>query len=119
MGLLDKPKAWPDAPAEKGKSYGVMDPVFKKQMLAVMTMETWTEFGTKFQEMQRLIAKQAQILQQMQVTNDVLVKQLADVQTKHTNLREAVRKERTQKATGEKSSGVTIVSNQSHHPKVQ
>lgn len=97
MGMLDQPKAWPDAPAEDGRSYGVLDPVFKKQMLAVMTMETWTKFGTQFQEMQRLIAKQSQTLQQMQVTNDVQTKQLADLTTKHTNLREATRKERTEK----------------------
>lgn len=96
-GIMDKPRSWPDAPARNGESYGVMDPVFKAQMLAVMTMETWTKFGTDFKQMQQLIKKQSDTLQQMQVTNDVLVKQLADLQTKHTNLREATHKDRTDK----------------------
>lgn len=99
MGLLDKPKSWPDAPAREGESYGVMDPIYKTEQLAVMTMRTWLGFGTRFEKQRRLLESQNKALSSLQVTNDVLVKQLADLQTKHTNLREAVRKERTEKAT--------------------
>lgn len=99
MDLLDKPKSWPDAPAREGESYGVMDPVYKTQQLAVMTMATWLDFGTRFEKQRRLLETQNKALTSLKVTNDVLVQQLADLQTKHTNLREAVRKERTEKAT--------------------
>lgn len=92
------PKAWPEVPAVRGKSYGVTDPVFKNTMLAVMTMETWMDFGTTFEQQKRLIAQQNATLVQLKTTNDVLTQQLADLQTKHHNLREAVRKERTDKA---------------------
>lgn len=99
MGLMDPPRAWPEVPAERGRCYGVNDPIFKNQMLAVMTMETWTDFGTQFEQQKRLLKAQNEAIQHSAVTNDVLKQQLADLQTKHDNLRDAVRKERLAKVT--------------------
>lgn len=99
MGLMDPPKAWPEAPAERGKSYGVMDPIFKNQMLAVMTMETWTDFGTQFEQQKRLLRAQNEAVVGADVTIKAMTQQLADLREKHDNLRDAVRKERLGKAT--------------------
>lgn len=92
------PKSWPDAPAERGKTYGVNDPIFKGQMLCVMSMETWLDFGTLHEAQRRKLEQQDQTLIQLKATNEVLVAQLADLQGKHHNLKEATRKERTDKA---------------------
>lgn len=97
MNLLDKPKSWPQVPARDGESYGVEDPVHKGYQLAVMTMKTWLDFGTKFEVQRRTLEAQNSTIRELQVTHDVLVKQLADLKTRHENLREAVRKERTEK----------------------
>lgn len=99
--MFGKPKNWPAAPARHGESYQVEDPVFKKDKLAVMLLSTWLECGTKFEVLTRKVAAAERAAIELKVTNDVLTKQLADLQAKHTNLREAVRAERTAKANNQ------------------
>lgn len=96
---MDKPKQWPQVPAEPGKSYGVQDPVFPTYQLAVMLMSTWLDFGTRFEAQRRRIAALETAAVELKTTNDVLARQLADLKTKHENLREAVRKERLGKVS--------------------
>lgn len=96
--LNTKPKKWPDAPAIVGETYGVNDPIYKDQQLCVMAMQTWLNFGTLYEAQRRKVAQQDQTLIQLKATNDVLVEQLARLQEKHSNLKEATRKERTAKA---------------------
>lgn len=92
------PKNWPSAPARRGESYSVNDPVFQTEKLVVMSWDTWLDFGTKHEANRRKIEQQDKTLIQLKATNDVLVAQLAALQEKHTNLREATRQERTSKA---------------------
>lgn len=92
------PKNWPEAPAVRGTTYSVNDPVFAGERLVVMSWDTWVDFGTVHEALKRKTVQQDTTLIQLKATNDVLVAQLAALQEKHTNLREATRKERTAKA---------------------
>lgn len=102
MDMMAPPKNWPSAPAKPGVAYSVPDPVFKQDKLAVMLLDTWVDFGTKYEEQRRMIEQQNKTLLQLKAMNDVLVAQMAALQEKHDNLREATRKERTDKILGNK-----------------
>lgn len=93
-----QPKNWPNAPAVRGQTYSVNDPVFQKDQLVIMLWDTWLDHGTVHEALKRKVEQQDKTLLQLKAMNDVLVAQLAALQEKHTNLREATRKERTAKA---------------------
>lgn len=87
-------KSWPDAPAVRGKSYGVRDPMYGKEMLAVMTMETWLDFGTIHEAQRRKVEQQDATILQLKATNEVLTKALAELTLKHQNLRDSLKRQR-------------------------
>lgn len=93
-----RPKTWPEVPAVRGQTYSVNDPIFPSNQLVVMLFDTWVDFGTVHEQLRRKVAVQDTALIQLKTTNDVLTQQLADLQTKHHNLKEATRTERTAKA---------------------
>lgn len=87
-------KPWPEGRAVRGKTYGVNDPVFAGTQLAVMTMETWLDFGTIHEQQRRKVEQQDRTLIQLHATNEVLTKELADLKLKHENLKIAVKRQR-------------------------
>lgn len=89
-----KGKHWPDAPAVRGKSYSVNDPIWPGMKLAVMTLETWTDFGTIHEQQRRKVEQQDKTLVALKTANDVLAKALADLRDKHENLKAAVKRQR-------------------------
>lgn len=84
---------WPTAPAKKGRFYGVNDPVFKKDTLCVMLMETWTDVGTIIKNNEVVMAKQNGKIIELKAANDALAAQLRDANERLKNLRRARRKE--------------------------
>lgn len=92
--LPPKGKSWPDAPAVRGKTYGVNDPVFPGTQLCVMTMETWVDFGTIHEQFRRKLEQQDKTLVVLKTTNEVLTKELAELKLKHENLKSAVKRQR-------------------------
>jgi hypothetical protein len=92
---------WPNKPAERGKFYGVNDPVFQKEMLCVMTMETWTDVGTNIEQSKRVMALQAKKIAELMATNQALAAQVNDATERLNNLRTARRAEKRQELEGE------------------
>jgi hypothetical protein len=82
---------WPNIPAEKGKFYGVQDPVFRKDQLCVMLMETWTTVGTIIESNKRVMAQQNKTIKDLQSANGALAAQLNDMRERFDNLRAAYR----------------------------
>lgn len=83
---------WPATRAVKGVTYNIGDN--HGDRLSVMTTETWLDFGTLFEAQRRKVEQQDKTLIQLRATNDVLVKQLAELKAKHDNLRAAVKHQR-------------------------
>lgn len=88
----DKP--WPEGRAVRGKTYGVNDPIYATDRLAVMLMETWVDFGTIHEQQRRKVEQQDRTLIQLHATNEVLLKELAELKLKHENLKAAVKRQR-------------------------
>lgn len=93
-------KPWPEGPAQRGKYYGVNDPIYQGTMLCVMTMETWTDFGTLVQKLKKALvdaeaAAKAQntAIQELKAANIALAAQHGDAMERLQNLREQRRKE--------------------------
>lgn len=96
---LGEQKKWPDAPAVRGQIYGVNDPVFKKDTLVVMTAETWVDHGTNYERLRRDLSASLDAAQKLKLAYDTAVRELANLQEKHQNLR-AAEKSRRMKAVG-------------------
>lgn len=92
---------WPNKPAEPGKFYGVMDPVFQKDQLCVMTMETWADVGTHIESSKRVMALQANKIAELMATNAALASQINDANGRLNNLREVRRKEMRHQLEGD------------------
>lgn len=84
---------WPTAPAKRGRFYGVNDPVFKKDMLCVMTMDTWTDVGTMIANHEKVTKLQNGKIIELQAANGALAAQLRDANERLRNLRRVRRKE--------------------------
>lgn len=92
---------WPNKPAERGKFYGVNDPVFQTEMLCVMTMETWTDVGTNIEQSKRVMAAQSKKIAELMATNQALAAQVNDATERLNNLRTVRRAEKRQELEGE------------------
>lgn len=107
MDILSRPpslsKDWPEAPAARGKTYGVMDPVFKTEKLVVMSADTWVDYGTAFEKQRRELRDSLAAGQKLKVAYDTAVSELATLREKHQNLR-AAEKRRRMSAAGFKGS---------------
>lgn len=84
---------WPNQPAQRGKFYGVQDPVFKKDQLCVMTMDTWVDVGTIIKKNEEVMRVQNGRLIELKAANDALAAQLRDANDRLKNLRRVRRKE--------------------------
>lgn len=84
---------WPNKPAQRGKFYGVQDPVFKKDQLCVMLMETWVDVGTIIKKNEQVMKAQNGRIVELKAANDSLAAQLRDATERLKNLRRARRKE--------------------------
>lgn len=82
---------WPNKPAEKGKFYGVQDPVFRKDQLVVMLAETWATVGTIIENQKRTMAKQDQVVKDLNAANGALAVQMNDLRERYENLRDVYR----------------------------
>ena len=83
--------AWPNSPAKKGLFYQVNDPVFQKDQLVVMLLDTWTEVGTVLESNKRIMAAQDARLKDLHATNNALAVQMNDLRERYENLRTAYR----------------------------
>lgn len=92
---------WPNKPAERGKFYGVKDPVFQQDMLCVMTMETWTDVGTIIKKNEQVMAAQSKKIAELMATNQALAAQVNDATERLNNLRSTRRAEKRQELEGE------------------
>lgn len=84
---------WPNSPAQRGKFYGVNDPVFHKDQLCVMTMPTWTDVGTLIKKQEETMRVQNGRIIELKAANDALAAQLRDANDRLHNLRRVRRKE--------------------------
>lgn len=84
---------WPTAPAKRGRFYGVNDPVFKKDQLCVMTMDTWADVGTIIKKGEQTMAAQNGKIIELKAANDALAAQLRDANERLKNLRRVRRRE--------------------------
>lgn len=84
---------WPNTPAQKGKFYGVQDPVFKQDQLCVMTMDTWVDVGTIIKKNEQVMSAQNGRIIELKAANDALAAQLRDANERLKNLRRVRRKE--------------------------
>jgi hypothetical protein len=93
-----KDKHWPDARAVRGMVYGVPDPIYGKlgDKLVVMLNETWLDYGTQAERMRRDIEAAGKEVARLTVLNNTLTAELADLRTKHHNLRAAEKRRRQQ-----------------------
>lgn len=86
-------KQWPNSPAQRGKFYGVADPVFKQERLCVMTMATWVDVGTIIKKNEIVMKAQNGRIIELKAANDALAAQLRDANERLKNLRRVRRKE--------------------------
>jgi hypothetical protein len=86
-------KQWPNTPAQRGKFYGVTDPVFKQDQLCVMTMDTWVDVGTIIKKNEEVMKAQNGRIIELKAANDALAAQLRDANERLKNLRRVRRKE--------------------------
>lgn len=84
---------WPNSRAQRGKFYGVTDPVFKQDQLCVMTMPTWEDVGTLVKKQEETMRVQNGRLVELKAANDALAAQLRDANERLRNLRRVRRKE--------------------------
>src|ERR1700690_2733378 len=84
---------WPNKPAQRGKFYGVKDPVFHQDMLCVMTMLTWEDVGTLIKKHEETLRLQNGRIIELKAANDALAAQLRDANDRLKNLRRIRRKE--------------------------
>jgi predicted RNase H-like nuclease (RuvC/YqgF family) len=68
-----------------------MDPVFKKEQLCVMSMQTWADFGTLVESQKRTLKAQDKVIKDLTAANGALAAQLNDVKERLENLRSAYR----------------------------
>lgn len=94
-------KMWPNTPAERGKFYGVMDPVFHKDQLCVMTMDTWVDVGTLLKQHEQVMKKQSDKIAELMATNAALAAQVNDANSRLSNLRDVRRKEMRHELEGD------------------
>jgi hypothetical protein len=94
-------RQWPQTPAEKGKFYGVTDPVFKKDQLVVMLDSTWATVGTIIEHQKRTMASQDKAVKELKAANGALAAQLNDMQERMDNLRAAYREMKRAQLTNE------------------
>lgn len=92
-------KHWPNAPAVRGQIYGVPDPVFPKDKLVVMTAETWVDYGTTHEKLRRDLNAAIDSGAKLKLAYDTAIRELANLQAKHQNLR-AAEKSRRMRAAG-------------------
>jgi hypothetical protein len=84
---------WPNSRAQRGKFYGVNDPVFQMDQLCVMTMDTWTDVGTLIKKNEEVMRLQNGRIIELKAANDALAAQLRDANERLKNLRRVRRKE--------------------------
>lgn len=84
---------WPTSRAQRGKFYGVNDPVHGLDQLCVMLMETWTDVGTIIKQNEITMAKQNGRVVELKAANAALAAQLQDANERLRNLRRVRRKE--------------------------
>lgn len=92
---------WPNVPAQRGKFYGVKDPVFKQDMLCVMTMDTWTDVGTFLKNSEIAMKKQADKIEELMRANTGLSAENRDLTKRMDNLRDVRRTEKRAELEGE------------------
>ncbi len=85
---------WPNVPAQKGRFYGVQDPVFKRDQLCVMLMDTWADVGTIIKKNEQVMKAQNGKIIELKAANEALAAQLRDANVRLENLRRARRKEK-------------------------
>jgi hypothetical protein len=93
-----QPKHWPNLPAQRGVVYQTKDPVHQGEVLAVMSLQTWLDFGTEMEALKRKAAAAEKAAVQLKMNNDVLVESHAKMHEKYTNLKESERARRTKAA---------------------
>lgn len=89
-----KSKHWPDAPAVRGQTYGVSDPIHAGEKLVVMSNDTWLDYGTTFEQIRRQNAVILKASHKLKVAYDIAIKELADLRERHENLKRAEKRRR-------------------------
>lgn len=101
---MDKPspatppsKAWPDAPTERGRYYGITDK-FQSQCI-VLSKETFEDIGTEVEQLRKTVneagaalKRQHEAIFHLSNANKAQAAELSALQTKHKNLSRAYKK---------------------------
>lgn len=103
--LGNRTAAWPTTRAQRGKYYLLPDPIHTGDQLVVMTVETWTDFGTQMETMRRGGIEVDKRLQETLAENRTLAAMAGTYKDKLAAVQEVRRKEKTKAAY--KSHGVT------------
>lgn len=91
----DPQRAWPAGPAVAGAVYTFPGrETFGEGEMVAMTMDTWLNFGTDMERFRRTAEQQDKRIRELLGENAGLSTRLAELQTKHSNLREATRAQR-------------------------
>lgn len=91
-------KHWPDVKSERGIVYGLTDPHGDK--MVVMSLESWTDFGTLLEISRKNGREVAAAAQKMKDTIEGLQEELRVLADKHLALRDQLRKSRRAQMDG-------------------
>lgn len=92
--LGNRPAAWPTTRAERGKYYGLPDPVHAGDKLVVMSYDTWADFGTQLETLRRAGVALDKQVKELVGEKAVLTMQAADFKSRLEAVQEARRKEK-------------------------
>lgn len=85
---------WPHTRAKRGVAYQTPDPVHQGDLLVVMLNDTWLDHGTHLQKVIRERDKALKAGTELKVAYDTAIRELADLRTKHENLKAAEKRRR-------------------------
>lgn len=103
--LGNRTAAWPTTRAQRGKYYLLPDPIHTGDQLVVMTVDTWTDFGTLLETTRRGGIAADQKVQELVAENRTLAAIAGSWKEKLAAIQDVRRKEKTKAAY--KSHGVT------------
>lgn len=85
---------WPQAPAQRGKYYGVPDPVHAGHQLVVMLSDTWLDFGTMFESVRRGVKARDEEITELNAVIAQLSAKVNDLEDRLVATRDARKKEK-------------------------
>lgn len=90
---IEAPK-WPQIPCADGCVYGAEDPRHPGCHIAVMSIQTWLNYGQQTEQYRRIAKQQDAQLREVKADLAVMTQRCTDAETRLNNLREVRRTEK-------------------------